>query len=44
MRDFLASRVVDGRQQIRTAITFHEYGRLVMWPYGYTLHERARPT
>jgi carboxypeptidase T len=36
MRDFLASRVVNGRQQIRTAITFHEYGRLVMWPYGYT--------
>ena len=36
MRDFLASRVVDGRQQIRTSITFHEYGRLVMWPYGYT--------
>ena len=35
-RDFLASRVVDGRQQNRTAITFHEYGRLVMWPYGYT--------
>ena len=36
MRDFLASRVVDGRQQIRAAITFHEYARLVMWPYGYT--------
>lgn len=36
MRDFLAGRVVDGKQQIRTAITFHEYGRLVMWPYGYT--------
>ena len=36
MRDFMASRVVDGRQQIRAAITFHEYGRLVMWPYGYT--------
>ena len=36
MRDFLASRVVDGRQQIRTSITFHESGRLVMWPYGYT--------
>ena len=35
-RDFLASRVVNGRQQIRTAITFHEFGRLVMWPYGYT--------
>jgi carboxypeptidase T len=37
MRDFLASRVVKGRQQIRAAITFHESGRLVMWPYGYTL-------
>ena len=37
MRDFLTSRVVGGRQQIRTHITFHEYGRLVMWPYGYTL-------
>ncbi len=36
MRDFFASRVIDGRQQIRTAITFHETGRLVMWPYGYT--------
>ena len=36
VRDFLASRVVGGRQQIRTAITFHEAGRLVMWPYGYT--------
>jgi len=36
MRDFLASRVIGGRQQIRTHITFHETGRLVMWPYGYT--------
>ena len=35
-RDFLASRVVNGRQQIRMAISFHETGRLVMWPYGYT--------
>ena len=36
VRDFLASRVVNGRQQIRAHITFHEAGRLVMWPYGYT--------
>ena len=36
VRDFLASRVINGRQQIRAAITFHESGRLVMWPYGYT--------
>jgi len=28
---------VDGRQQIRASVTFHETGRLVMWPYGYTL-------
>ena len=35
-RDFLASRVVGGIQQIRVGISFHEYGRLVMWPYGYT--------
>ena len=37
VRDFLASRVVGGRQQIRLAISFHESGRLVMWPYGYTM-------
>jgi hypothetical protein len=37
MRSFLASRVVNGRQQIRAAITYHESGRLVMWPYGYTM-------
>ena len=36
LRDFLRSRVVGGRQQIRTHITFHEYARLVLWPYGYT--------
>jgi carboxypeptidase T len=35
-RDFLASRVIGGRQQIRMGISFHESGRLVMWPYGYT--------
>jgi carboxypeptidase T len=35
-RDFIKSRVVDGRQQIRASISFHTTGRLVMWPYGYT--------
>ena len=35
-RDFVRSRVVDGRQQIRAAISFHTTGRLVMWPYGHT--------
>jgi carboxypeptidase T len=37
VRDFLASRVVNGRQQIKLSISFHEAGRLVMWPYGYTM-------
>ncbi|HYH91791.1 MAG TPA: M14 family zinc carboxypeptidase [Candidatus Saccharimonadales bacterium] len=35
--DFVRSRVVRGRQQIRASISFHTTGRLVMWPYGYTL-------
>ena len=35
-RDFVNSRVIGGRQQIKTAVSFHTTGRLVMWPYGYT--------
>ena len=27
---------VDGVQQIRTHITFHTNGELILWPYGYT--------
>ncbi len=37
MRDFINSRVVNGRQQIRAAITFHTAGEQVLWPYGYTV-------
>ena len=36
VRDFVRSRVVGGRQQIRVAISFHEFGRYVMWPYAAT--------
>ena len=36
MRDFVNSRVVGGRQQIRTHITLHTNGELILWPYGYT--------
>jgi hypothetical protein len=36
MRDFMASRRVAGRQQIKTAITFHTAGQEILWPYGYT--------
>ena len=36
LRDFVDSRVKNGRQQIREAISWHTYGQWVMWPYGYT--------
>ncbi|HET7676733.1 MAG TPA: M14 family metallopeptidase [Candidatus Limnocylindrales bacterium] len=36
MRDFISSRVVNGRQQIRSAVTLHVNGELILWPYGYT--------
>ncbi|WP_030232966.1 M14 family metallopeptidase [Streptomyces sp. NRRL S-455] len=34
--DFVRSRVVGGKQQIRAAIDFHTYSELVLWPFGYT--------
>ncbi|MFE0422763.1 M14 family metallopeptidase, partial [Streptomyces sp. NPDC058953] len=39
--DFVRSRVVGGRQQIRTGIDFHTYSELVLWPYGYTYSDTA---
>jgi carboxypeptidase T len=36
IRDFIASRRIGGRQQIKTAITFHTAGQQILWPYGYT--------
>ena len=36
IRDFMASRRVGGRQQIKTGITFHTAGEQILWPYGYT--------
>jgi carboxypeptidase T len=36
MRDFIDRRRIGGRQQIRTAITFHSAGEEILWPYGYT--------
>jgi hypothetical protein len=36
VRDFVNGRVVDGVQQIRTHITLHTNGQLILWPYGYT--------
>jgi len=36
IRDFMASRRIGGRQQIKLAITFHTAGQQILWPYGYT--------
>ncbi len=36
LRDFVSSRVIGGVQQIRTHITLHTNGKLILWPYGYT--------
>jgi hypothetical protein len=36
---FVNSRVIAGAQQISVAITFHTYGKLVLWPYGYTYQD-----
>jgi carboxypeptidase T len=36
MRDFVASRVVNGKQQIRTHVSLHSNGELILWPYCYT--------
>ncbi|MBA3308281.1 MAG: zinc carboxypeptidase [Chloroflexi bacterium] len=40
MRDFILSRRIDGRQRIRTLITFHTAGELILYPYGYTYADR----
>jgi hypothetical protein len=33
---FVNSRVVGGRQQIRTHVSLHANGELILWPYAYT--------
>ncbi|KOG66321.1 carboxypeptidase [Streptomyces griseoflavus] len=39
--NFVRGRVVGGIQQIKTAIDFHTYSELVLWPYGYTYNDTA---
>lgn len=34
--DFVRSRIVGGKQQIKAGIDFHTYSELVLWPFGYT--------
>ncbi|MFD5117565.1 M14 family metallopeptidase [Streptomyces sp. NPDC058391] len=39
--DFVRSRVVGGKQQIKAAIDFHTYSELVLWPFGWTNADTA---
>jgi carboxypeptidase T len=39
IEDFVNSRSIAGVQQLTVAITFHTYGELVLWPYGYTYQD-----
>lgn len=36
LQDFVNSRVINGVQQIKTAVDIHSFSELVLWPYGYT--------
>lgn len=40
LRNFVNGRVIGGKQQIKTSITFHTYSELILWPYP---HLRRRP-
>jgi hypothetical protein len=37
IRNFVDTRVINGKQQITVAIDFHTYSELILWPLGYTL-------
>ncbi|MGW5875691.1 M14 family metallopeptidase [Nocardiopsis terrae] len=37
--DFVRGRAVGGEQQITSAIDFHTYSELILWPFGYTYDE-----
>ncbi|GLZ43308.1 M14 family metallopeptidase [Actinokineospora sp. NBRC 105648] len=41
LQNFVAGRVVGGKQQITAGIDFHTYSELVLWPYGYTTNDTA---
>lgn len=41
-RDFVNSRVIGGRQQIREILSLHAAGRLILWPYAYTRADHPR--
>ena len=36
LRNFVRSRVVGGKQQLRIVVSWHSSGKMILWPYGYT--------
>jgi carboxypeptidase T len=42
-KNYVDGRVVGGEQQIRVHVTFHQFGRIVLYPYGYTKAAVADP-
>lgn len=36
LKRFVDGRVVDGRQQIRMHLSFHSFGRVVVWPWAHS--------
>ena len=39
--NFVRSRIIGGRQQIKAGIDFHTYSQLILWPYGFTFSDTA---
>jgi len=35
-RNFIRGRVVGGVQQIKITVSWHSFGQVILWPYGYT--------
>src|SRR6478672_214892 len=42
LRDFVLSRVSNGKQQITESISWHTFNEQIMWPYGYTYTDVPR--
>ncbi|HEX7490532.1 MAG TPA: M14 family zinc carboxypeptidase [Candidatus Limnocylindrales bacterium] len=41
VRDFVASRVIDGVQRIRTHVDIHTHGEFILFPFAYTYANTA---
>lgn len=39
LASFVDSRVIHHKQQITAAVSYHTFGQLILWPYGYTYED-----